>query len=305
MTDTAPTQGHTLVRIASDRLSAEIDTMGAELHALRDADLRDLQWDGDAAFWTGRAPILFPIVGMLAKDQYRLGGKTYHLSKHGFARRKRFEVVQTAPDRTTLRLVADAETLAAYPFHFELEVAFAIAGATLTLTATVRNAGDAPMPASFGFHPALRWPLPFGWPRAEHRLTFAHDEPAPIRRIDADGLLTPTPHPTPVEGRVMMLKDDLFADDALIFDQLQSDRVRLSAADGPGLEVALADTPYLGVWTKPGAPYICIEPWHGIADPEGYAGDFFDKPGVFVVDPGAEKIMAVSISLTPSLQEAR
>ncbi len=285
-----------LIRIASDALSAEINPLGAELHALRDAELRDLQWDGDAAFWTGRAPILFPIVGMLANDRYRVGGQTYRLPKHGFARRKLFEVLETTADHAVLRLSADEETLAVYPFRFELDVGFAVEAATLTLTAKVRNLDRTPMPASFGFHPALRWPLPFGRPRAEHRLTFAEDEPAPIRRIDTDGLLTPTPHPTPVEGQAMRLKDELFETDAVIFDQLRSHSVRLGAGEGPALEVRFPDTPYLGVWTKPGAPYICIEPWHGVADPQGYEGDFFDKPGVFVVDPGDEKVMALSIS---------
>jgi galactose mutarotase-like enzyme len=172
-----------------------------------------------------------------------------------------------------------------------------VTGPTLAVTATVRNLGATPLPASFGFHPALRWPLPYGGERARHRLQFDRAEPAPIRRITPSGVVRPESFPTPVEGRELLLRDALFTDDAVIFDQLRSDGLRYGAPDGPQLEVRFPDTPYLGVWTKPGAPYICVEPWHGIADPEGYAGDFRHKPGVFEVAPGGEKVMHMTIGL--------
>ena len=153
------------------------------------------------------------------------------------------------------------------------------------------------MPASFGFHPALRWPLPYGRPRADHRLRFDRPEAEPIRRINHEGVVKPQPYPTPVMGAELKLRDDLFVDDAVIFDPVESQSVRYGASEGPQLRVDFPDTPYLGVWTKPGADYICIEPWHGIADPEGFHGDFRDKPGVFEVAPGANRRMTVSITL--------
>jgi galactose mutarotase-like enzyme len=291
------TDGPDLTTIASQHLAADIDAMGAQLWALRDAQGRDLQWNGDAAFWTGRAPILFPIVGMLEGGRYRLDGETLPMPKHGFARRKRFAVVKSDGVSALFRLSADAETLAVYPFDFRLDLNFTLEGATLDIKATVHNAGDRPMPASFGFHPALRWPLPYGRPRAEHRLQFEHDEPAPIRRITSEGVLRPESFPTPVQGRELILRDDLFADDAVIFDQLRSSTLLYGAAEGPQLKVSFPHTPYLGVWTRPGAPYICIEPWRGIADPAGYAGDFRQKPGVFEVAPGGAVEIAMSIAL--------
>jgi galactose mutarotase-like enzyme len=287
----------TIVSIASDALSAQIDTHGAQLHALRDAQGRDLLWDGDPAVWTGRAPILFPIVGMLHEGRYRLDGATYAMAKHGFARHKTFEITETTPERVRLRLAQDAETLEAYPFDFALDLAFVLKGATLTMTATVGNPGPQSLPASFGFHPALRWPLPYGQPRQDHHLTFEQPEPEPIRRIDSRGLVTPVLHPTPVSGQELALRDDLFEDDALIFDGLASRSLRYGAGSGPSLEVAFPDTSLLGVWTKPGAGYVCIEPWHGVADPVGYAGDFRDKPGVFEVAPGGAKAISMSIRL--------
>jgi galactose mutarotase-like enzyme len=234
---------------------------------------------------------------MLVDGRYRLGETVYALPKHGFARHSLFEVVERAPSFATFRLSASAETLKVYPFAFELDLSFAVNGAALTITASVKNRGEAPMPASFGFHPALRWPLPYGQTRADHGLTFPEDEAAPIRRIDRGGVVTPDAQPTPVEGRHLLLKDELFQDDAIIFDRLNSQSVVYGAPNAPKLDVAFPDTPYLGVWTKPGAPYICIEPWHGIADPQGFHGDFRQKPGVFEVAPGAARLITMSISL--------
>ena len=293
------TKAAALTRIASAHLNAEIDPKGAQLFTLKDAEGLDLQWDGDPAVWTGRAPILFPIVGMLVGSHYRLDGKTYELDKHGFARHSLFEVAEASAASATFRLRDSEATRAVYPFRFELDVRFSIDGATLTLAATVKNPGETPLPASFGFHPALRWPLPYGAARADHALTFAHDEPAPIRRIDADGVVLPQTFPTPVAGRTLALRDDLFTNDAVIFEALNSDRLRYGAPTGPSLEIAFPDTPWLGVWTKPGAPYICVEPWHGIADPDGYQGDFREKPGVFIVAPDATFETRMEITRMP------
>jgi galactose mutarotase-like enzyme len=169
----------------------------------------------------------------------------------------------------------------------------------LTLTTSIRNLGDAAMPASFGYHPAFRWPLPFDQPRQGHYLEFDSDEPAPVRRLDPKGLLTPERQPTPVAGRRLELEDALFQSDAVIFDALRSQRVTYGADTGPRIAVSFPDTPFLGVWTKPGAHFICIEPWHGIADPQGFSGDFSVKPGIFMVAPGGRRIIKALLSLIP------
>ncbi|CAN5258721.1 aldose 1-epimerase family protein [soil metagenome] len=285
------------VVLRSSDLVAEISPLGAELRRLATVGGLELLSDGDPAFWTGRAPLLFPIVGALRHDEYRLGDARYALPKHGFARRSTFTVVESGPTSALLRLEADAQTHAAYPFEFRLDVRFTLDDTTLTVGATVSNHGEGVMPASFGFHPALRWPLPFGRPRAEHRITFAQDEPAPVRRLNGDGLVTPDPHPTPVRGRTLTLEDGLFVDDALIFDRLASRSVVYGADEGPRIEVGFDGLSLLGVWTKPGAGFICIEPWAGMADPEGFDGDFFAKPGVFQIQSGEARDLVMTMSL--------
>jgi galactose mutarotase-like enzyme len=292
-----PEQSNPWVHLSSGDLTAEINPQGAQLSCLRDRAARDLLWDGDPAVWSGRAPLLFPIVGVLVGGSYRLGAQTYHLPRHGFARGKVFSIEHTTSSTAVFKLSADEASFQVYPFRFELEVRFEIAGPTLSLTTRVRNKGDKEMPASFGYHPAFCWPLPFGQPRSSHFIEFETDEPAPARRIDSAGLLTPERHPTPIAGRRLALADSLFKDDVLIFDQVRSRSVIYGSEDGPRIRLSFPDAPYLGVWTKPGAQFICIEPWHGITDSAGFSGDFKEKAGVFVLAAGESLSTTMAISL--------
>lgn len=285
------------ITLQSAELSAQIDPAGAQLSVLRDRAGRDLLWHGDASIWAGRAPVLFPIVGTLADGRYRLGSKHYALSRHGFARGKRFEVVSSTPSHALFRLRADDSTLAVYPFQFELDLAFALEGAALTVQATARNLGAERMPASLGFHPGLVWPLPFGQPRDAHYIELEKDEPAPIRRIDAAGLLAPERHPTPIASNRLRLDDALFQNDVLILDDLRSRSLRYGAETGPRIEMRFPDAKYLGIWTRPNAPFVCIEPWQGITDPQGFAGDVHDKPGIFIVPPGGTHSLTMTLVL--------
>jgi galactose mutarotase-like enzyme len=285
------------IALESDGLAAAVDPLGAQLSRLRDGKGRDLLWDGDPAIWKGRAPLLFPIVGALAGGSYRVDSNTYRLPRHGFARDRRFEVVRSTRATAELELTADQESLRMYPFRFALQVRFELDATTLVLRTRIRNTGDRPMPASFGYHPGLRWPLPFGRERSRHAIEFDLDEPAPMRRLDAEGLLTPVPHATPISNRRLVLDDSLFRDDVMIFDQIRSRSVTYGADGGPRLRLSYPDARYLGIWTKPGAPFVCIEPWHGVADPEGFDGDFTAKPGIFVVLPDEDFITEMSLTL--------
>lgn len=286
-----------MIDLRSEALSAAINPFGAELSHLRDAEGRELMTDADPAFWTGRAPILFPVVGVVNGGMIRVDGAEYPMPKHGFARHSLFDVAVAGPSRAVFALEDSEQTLRAYPFAFRLEVAFALDGATLAIEARVENRGHAAMPAQFGFHPAFAWPLPYGEDRAAHRLTFAADEPGELLGISPDGTIDPARRASPLDGVELLLRDELFARDALVWDPVASQAVRYGAAQGPVLDIRFPDTPRLGVWTKPGAHYVCVEPWHGLADPAGYAGEFRDKPGVFEVAAGETKRIGMSVAL--------
>ncbi len=203
--------------IAADGIAATIAAAGAELCSLRDAAGRELLWQALPA-WPRHAPVLFPIVGRLAGDRLTADGTSYALPQHGFARDRRFAWVERGRDGCRLALTDDAETRARYPWPFAFELGYAVAGDTLAVTFSIFNPGDATLPASMGAHPAFRWPLADGVPKAAHTLTFAAPEPAPVRRL-AGGLLLPDPVPSPIAGRVLRLDEALFAADAIILDQ--------------------------------------------------------------------------------------
>lgn len=289
-----------LVWIEGDGLRAGINPLGAELTHLLDSAGRELMTDADPAFWGWRAPLLFPIIGRLVDDRYRLDGVEFAMAKHGFARKSVFEVVETTASSALFRLSDDAESEASYPFAFRLDMAFAITGATLAMTARVHNPGDRPLPFSFGYHPAFAWPLPYGQAREDHRIIFEADEPDALKSITPDGLIGDAPRESPLDGQVLHLADDLFGDDALVWDAVRSRRLTYGASGGPRLNIEFPDTPSLGIWTKPGAHYICVEPWAGHADPAGFTGDFRDKPGAIQLPPGDVRQFRMNVTLIPA-----
>jgi len=277
------------VVIGSGELNAVIDPLGAELVSLSDAAGRQFLWNGDPAWWTGHAPILFPIIGELAGGTYRLGGRSYSLARHGFARRSTFRCEEHEPgSRARFRLEDDEATRAVYPFPFSLDLLYEVRGRTLTVVATVINRGDQPMPFSLGLHPAFAWPLPGGGDKDAHKIVFEQPEPAPIFRLDANGLLAHS-EPSPVKDGTLALSSALFAEDALILDQPASRQLCYRGENGVGIDIAFDGFPQLGIWQKPGAPFLCIEPWAGLADPADFTGDFREKPGILQLAPGAER----------------
>ncbi|MBX9728413.1 MAG: aldose 1-epimerase family protein [Sphingopyxis sp.] len=284
-----------MIGIASDQLAATINPLGAELWSLTDAAGRALMTDADPAFWTGRAPLLFPVVGRCRDDRILVDGTPYPMPKHGFARRSPFTLVERASDHATLRLEDSAGTRAAYPFAFRLDARFALVGATLSIDIALTNPAETALPASFGFHPAFAWPLPYGAPREAHQIALAAPEGPLLKRITPEGYATDPVKPAP--GQAFVLADALFTDDALVWDPVTSQALRYGPAGGPWLDISW-DAPRLGIWTKPGARFVCVEPWHGIADPEGWAGEYRDKPGVFTVPPGETWRTGMRVTLT-------
>lgn len=282
------------VKLKSRLLEAEISPLGAELVRLTDGEGRDLLWNGDPAFWTGRAPLLFPIVGRLPGDQLVHKGVAYPMSQHGFARRRSFVRTAANASSATFTLEADAETRKQYPFDFTLAVTYTLIEATLTIEAVVTNPGDEPLPASFGFHPAFRWPLPYGGTKSDHRLVFEKAEVEPVHR-PVGGLLSSAGEPSPAVDAVFAPDDALFARDALIFLHPRSRHVRFGVPGQPGLEIAFPGMDQLGIWSKPGAPFLCIEPWSGYASPEDAPAEFTQKPGLSLIAPGQRQSFGMAV----------
>ncbi|MDG4902813.1 MULTISPECIES: aldose 1-epimerase family protein [unclassified Mesorhizobium] len=280
-----------------DGISATIVGQGAELVSLRNAEGAELLWQAGPE-WRRHSPVLFPIVGRLKGDQLRHRGKAYPMTQHGFARDRRFAWAKQGPSSCTLVLTDDTETRTRYPFAFRLAISYSLGPRQLGVTFEVANTGDEVQPASVGAHPAFNWPLLPELPKEAYRLTFADDEPAPIRRLK-DGLMLATPQPTPVEGKTLALSERLFDDDAVILDRPASTSVRYAAGRGPAIEMSWQGFNELGIWSKPGgAPFLCIEPWHGVASPVDFDGEFADKPGVMLIPPGAKRKLTYRITIS-------
>ncbi len=285
-----------LISLASSGFTATVSPRGAELQSLLDPEGRDLLWNGDPRFWKGRAPILFPVIGAVHDGSYRLDGQRYDMPKHGFARDRMFDIAQHEPGAASFTLRDDAQTRALYPFGFVLEIRFVLRDSELTVIASVTNSGSDAMPFSFGFHPAFRWPMPFGVPRSAHRIRFGRPETAPLRRLDAQGFLRPELLPSPIEGDMLVPEKSQFEDDAMIFAGIESRFVRFGVPGHPALDITFPDMDVLGIWTKPDAPFLCIEPWAGISEPQGWDGDFREKPGSQVLAPGDTRRFTMTIS---------
>lgn len=284
-----------VVTLRNETLGAAVSARGAELQRLHTASGEELLWDGNPDVWAGRSPLLFPIVGNVKDDHITVRGRRYPLLRHGFARTSTFELVESAAAHCTWRLKPNDETRTRYPFAFRLDVTYAFDGARLTMRATVANEGADTMPASFGFHPAFRWPLVAGVAREDHDVRFDKPEPEPIRRL-AGGLLG-SPEPTPVTGDRLALADTLFERDALIFDRLRSRRLTYGPPAGRRLQLDFPEMPHLGIWTKPGAGFICLEPWHGTASPCDFDGELAEKPGILAIRPHSEQVFELAVTV--------
>ena len=283
--------------IANQYLHAEFRARGAELQRLRTLSGVDFLWNGDPMVWGRIAPTLFPIVGQLKGDRYLLDGRSYAMGRHGFARDLDWELLRYSREACTWRLRDDEATRALYPFAFDLRVTYQVRDLCFEARYDLANLGDRPMPASLGAHPAFRWPLQ-GASREAHALAFEKPEPAPVRRL-VGGLLDPHPFPSPVDGRTLKLRDELFREDALVLDGLQSRSLAYTAPGSLGLEIAWRGFSQLGLWTKPGAGFLCIEPWQGTASPADWEGSLLQKPGMLLLEPGGRRSFAWSATVLP------
>lgn len=260
--------------LTSGRLTAAISPTGAELRSLT-LDGRERMTPATPDHWQGHAPLLFPVIGRVADDTVRVDGRHYPMPRHGLARYAEFTLVAADEASAHFRLASSPDTRAQYPFDWTLDVVHALSD-RLETTATVTNTGDRPMPYSFGFHPAFAWPQP-GGERDGSTVTFARDEPGELLVIRPDGLIAPHRRHSPLDGRVLALSDELFAHDALVWPNVRSRSVRYGS--GASLTVEFPDSDTLAIWTRPGAGFVCIEPWVGHADPAGFAGELKDKSG--------------------------
>ncbi|WP_375452759.1 aldose 1-epimerase family protein [uncultured Devosia sp.] len=272
-------------RIGNEQLSVEVSPLGAEMQAITTADGAQWLWHGDGTYWGGRSPILFPMVGKAPNDTISLDGKSYPMSQHGFARRSDFELVAASATSCRFELMATEASREVYPFDFLLAVTHAVEGTAVTVTAEVTNRDQKVMPFGIGFHPAFVWPLS-GATTDIHEVRLDNGaEPALIRL--EQGLVVPRELASPFRAGKLVLEHDLFEADAMLFPQGAGAGLTYGCPGGPSIKLDWENLPNLALWSKPGAPFICIEPWHGTAAEVGGSDDLAQRPYAEVLGPGA------------------
>lgn len=289
------------VTLRRNGLTARADTMGGELVSFQDRRGTEYIWGGDPAYWSGRNPVLFPIVGGLKGGQVDIGGRSFEMARHGFARRSEFEIAGQGEDFVEFELREDAETLRQYPFPFSLRVRHELLESGFSTRFTVANTGTDPMPFCIGAHTAFRCPLDAGERFEDYHLVFDQVEDAVSILPGAGGCLQSGVRGVPLDHTDAIALDHAVFDwvDTLIYEGLRSNTVSLCHRDtGRGVRVDFSQFPMVAFWTMPGktAPYICIEPWQGCAAFDNESGKFEDKPHCVTLAPGEARTLAYTVS---------
>lgn len=276
------------VILKSELLEARISSLGAELRNLRRLDTgREYMWSGDPAHWNRVSPLLFPIVGRLRDDQYTWQGRRYTLPQHGFARDLEFDLVHEDGRSASFLLGSAGAFLDRYPQQFQLAVTYAMEGEGLSVRYDVFNpSGSDDLLFSLGAHPAFRWPLDEADSADSHLLRFQRTETADRLEVGTDGLLTGRRVPFFRDVDQLKLRPDLFRAGAVVLEGLKSDEVTFASESGRGVRLNAPGSRWWGFWTRPGAPFLCLEPWHGVADTAQADWDLRGKPGITALAPG-------------------
>jgi len=288
---------HTL---ENDYIRVSVRDLGAELTSVFDKENNiEHLWQADPAVWPWHAPTLFPVVGACLKDQILIGDRSYPMKRHGFARHMNFALEERHSDLLHFVLKSSYETLSSYPYLFEFHIFYEIKQNYLIQTFEIDNLGADTMYFQLGGHPAFAVPFLSGEAYEDYFIEFEKDTVLDRQNINADGFFDGTSSPVIHGSNLLPLKKDMFQNDAIILKELQSRKVTIKSAKNPHkLSVEFPSFNYLGLWSKVGAPFVCVEPWLGCADTAGKPVALKDKEDVLSL--AADDKFQASIIITLS-----
>ncbi|MFL6562723.1 MAG: aldose 1-epimerase family protein [Bacillus sp. (in: firmicutes)] len=279
-----------MIDIENDWLKVEISNNGAEVRKVKHKKNRlDYMWTGDKAYWGRVSPVLFPIVGRLKEDRYQLNGKTYEMSQHGFLRDVVFEVEEQTASDISFSFESGGRFLHVYPYDFKVIIRYILNEDSLVVRWEIVNENKEEMYFSIGAHPAFRLPLLENETIEDYSL---HLVPAANKNVMEYELKNSLIHEKGMANELstIRLTGSLFAQDALVYSNI--DQITLASnKSNHGVEVILEDFPFVGIWSKymdtngKMAPFVCIEPWYGIADTNHTSGNFKEKFGINRLKP--------------------
>ncbi len=278
--------------IENEFLQITVHPIGAELQSLYNKQTNtELLWSGDASYWGKFSPVLFPIVGSLKENSYFYNNKNYHLPRHGFAREKEFLLKEKTENSITFLLKHDAETLKVYPFLFELEITYTLIENNFTCTYNVNNIGDNEMFFSIGAHPAFA----VNGNYENFLLAFNKDNKLERYKLE-NGLISNNTETIYLQNKQLQLQKSLFYDDAIVLKSIASSNISLlNKNSNNGFHFKFDSFAYFGIWAAKDAPFICLEPWCGIADGINHNQNFTTKEGINCLMPSHNFIRSWSV----------
>jgi len=276
-----------MLRLKNNILEIELATHGAELkRVVRDGV--DYLWNGNPEFWGRTSPVLFPIVGSVANGKYLVDGKEYQLSQHGFARDMEFEIVSQRDNEIWFKLVATEVTKELYPFNFELRIGYVLNGDTVVVNWEVINHEEKTMPFSIGAHPAFM----AGPELDDYSLQMNNSKNISTRILDRGrGVLEIFDEPIEIIENLpfLPLNKDFFEEYPTLILENENEILLRSYTHDREVEITFEGFPYVGIWAPINeknkmAPFVCIEPWYGIADTDSTSGELADKVGIQLLE---------------------
>lgn len=274
--------------LENESLAIAVESKGAELQQLHCKQTNtDYMWSGDPAYWGKYSPVLFPIVGTLINNTYCIGQNQYQLPRHGFARDKDFEITSQSNQQVILSLSQDEQTLAAYPFNFLLQLTYSMQDNGLRCSYFVKNTGHQPMPFSLGAHPAFAVPFLPDTAYEDYFLEFEKDDLLTRWKLSNNGLISNQTENIILQNNRLPLNAKLFEEDAIVLKGMKSTKLRLACTKAQhGFDFSFQHFPFFGIWAAKNAPFVCLEPWQGIADNENHNQDILQKEGIKILQPG-------------------
>lgn len=279
--------------IENDHFSLSVKETGAELTSLKSKKTGfEYIWQGNAEIWYGQSPILFPVIGRLLDDKYRLNGKEYSMQKHGIVRKKPFNLVEKTDSSLTFIQSDDEESLKIYPYHFDLFVTFRFTDNGIEVSHKVVNKNDSVMYYSFGAHPAFNCKI-------GDYLEFDNPQVSVMNeQIDEESYLLDNQVELLKNEKRITLRKDTFDHDALILSGYTDKVISLKSDEHNRVVRFNFDSPVLGIWAKPNAPYVCIEPWWGINDNHDKKSDLSEKRGIMTLPAQESRTYTWSAEIT-------
>ncbi len=274
-----------MITLENEKLRLKMNLTGAELTSVfNKKNKTEYLWQADPQFWGRHAPVLFPVVGRLKDDTFTYQGQSYSLGQHGFARNFDFKWHKKTEDTVSFMLASKSRTIKQYPFHFSLKITYTLTASTVKVTYQVVNTYHTPLYFSIGGHPGFSCPLHKGEKRSDYQLVFSEPETLDTQLI-ADGLRNGERQPFLDNETTIPLTDELFDNDALVFHNLKSNKISLQKDNTPVLVFDFTGFPYLGIWSKNRkSPFVCIEPWFGVADEIAHNQDITQKEGILKLE---------------------